>query len=107
MKTLAPRVAVLGAAASKHGGWSNPRRGSRHERGYGSRWEQQRKRILARDCGLCLPCLHEGSVTPASIVDHRVPKFEGGGDDEANLQTICAPCHDAKTAAESLRGRGA
>jgi 5-methylcytosine-specific restriction endonuclease McrA len=34
-------------------------------------------------------------------VDHKVPKSRGGDDSPANLQTICDPCHAAKTAAES------
>lgn len=41
----------------------------------------------------------------ATIVDHIKPKAERGSDDEANLQSICKPCHDAKTQAEAARGR--
>ncbi|MGY6240757.1 HNH endonuclease (plasmid) [Burkholderia ambifaria] len=33
-------------------------------------------------------------------------KAEGGTDEHTNLQSICKPCHDAKTAAEGARGRG-
>lgn len=79
---------------------------SRHERGYGWAWEKLRKVVLARDCGLCQPCSIADRVTPGNIVDHIVPKAEGGTDDLENLQVICKPCHVRKTAAESARGGG-
>jgi 5-methylcytosine-specific restriction protein A len=63
-------------------------------------------RILKRDCYQCQPCKREDRLTPGHIVDHKTPKFEGGTDDEANLQAICQACHKAKTDAESLRARG-
>lgn len=97
--TLAPRLAKPEA---KRGGWSAPHRTSRHERGYGTAWEKLRKRILQRDAGLCQPCLRRGVTTPdCNTVDHKVNKAQGGTDDEANCQTICASCHRVKTQAES------
>jgi 5-methylcytosine-specific restriction endonuclease McrA len=39
-------------------------------------------------------------VTIATEVDHRLPKSQGGTDDDANLQSICSPCHKTKTATE-------
>lgn len=85
--------------------WAD-RRESASARGYGWRWQQTRKRILRRDCGLCLVCAAAGRVTAATEVDHVVPKEEGGGDDDDNLQSICGPCHTAKTGREAARGRG-
>lgn len=79
---------------------------SRHERGYGWAWEKLRKVVLARDCGLCQPCSSAGRLTPGKIVDHIIPKAEGGTDDLENLQVICKPCHVRKTATESARGGG-
>lgn len=70
---------------------------SRHERGYDSRWVKLRKVIIARDCGLCQPCLRKGRPTPYHAVDHIKPKSMGGTDDPANLECICEACHDAKT----------
>jgi 5-methylcytosine-specific restriction protein A len=64
-----------------------------------------RVRILKRDCGLCQVCLRTGDITKADSVDHIVPKAEGGTDDDDNLQSICVPCHTAKTAQESARAR--
>ena len=94
----------------KIGKFADQRRGSRHERGYGSEWEKIRKVILSRDKGLCQSCLKQGKYRPARIVDHIVPKFEGGTDHESNLQSLCQSCSDAKTQAEAQRarqGRGA
>lgn len=88
------------------GKFADERRGTRQERGYGAEWEQTRKRILRRDKGLCQPCLKAGRPRPAKQVDHIVPKFEGGTDDDGNLQAICIACHQAKTAEEAQRGRG-
>lgn len=74
---------------------------SRHSRGYGRAWDKLRKAILARDKHLCQPCLRKGKATPATAVDHKTPKAKGGTDDPSNLQAICTPCHDAKTAQEN------
>lgn len=89
----------------KRGTWSDPRRGTRHQRGYGTNWERERKVVLARDGGLCQPCLRRGHTTPGcNTVDHIVPKARGGTDDRRNLQCICSgpsSCHQKKTQAES------
>lgn len=83
-------------------GWSNPHRGSRHERGYGTAWDKLRAEVLRRDAGLCQPCLRAGHVTPdCRTVDHKVNKAQGGDDRPSNLQTICTLCHARKTQAES------
>lgn len=87
--------------------FSDQRRGSRQERGYGAAWDRARVRILARDGGLCQPCLADGKVHSGTEVDHIVPKANGGTDDDANLQTICRSRHQAKTAAEAAQARGA
>ncbi|MFL9899046.1 HNH endonuclease [Paraburkholderia fungorum] len=92
--------------AHDRSGWvSDKRRGSRHARGYGAAWTRQRELILKRDGGLCQPCLRARRVTRATQVDHIKSRAEGGTDDESNLQSICEPCHKAKTARESARAR--
>ena len=83
------------------GKWGDKRRGTAAERGYGWQWQQLRKRILARDKGLCQQCLKAGKYRPARDVDHIVHKANGGTDDVSNLQSLCSACHKAKTATEA------
>jgi 5-methylcytosine-specific restriction protein A len=106
LTTLKPRVQMLSTHAAKQGGWVATRRTSRHERGYGTAWDRIREQIMVRDFGLCQVCKRAGRLTFAHAVDHIVPKFEGGDDNERNLEAICKPCHQAKTENESARGRG-
>lgn len=80
--------------------WRRPKGGTTTQRGYGWAWQKLRARILARDKGLCQPCLKLGRPVAARDVDHVVPKHRGGTDDDTNLQSLCGPCHDAKTAKE-------
>lgn len=80
--------------------WATNEGKSRHERGYGSKWDKLRKQILKRDQHLCQVCLEKGIYTKARQVDHKTPKAEGGTDDPNNLQSICIPCHRYKTANE-------
>lgn len=87
------------------GTFADARRGSRHERGYGSAWDKLRKEILARDAGVCQPHLKEGAVHEGTHCDHKTPKAEGGTDDPSNLWCVCSDFHRAKTAAEARRGR--
>jgi 5-methylcytosine-specific restriction protein A len=68
---------------------------------------QDRNRIRLRDCGLCQECKRRGRVTGGMAVDHIVPLWKGGSDDDANKELLCQPCHDAKTAREAAeRARG-
>ena len=88
------------------GKFNDRRRGSRHERGYGSAWSKLREAIMLRDKGVCQPCWKRGVATPAHAVDHIKPKHEGGTDDSANLQAICRACHAEKTAREGMAAQG-
>ena len=88
--------------------WSNE---SRQSRGYGRAWEILRARVIKRDKGLCQACLAKGWVTVGREVDHRVSKAEAAKrgwtkaqvDSVDNLQLLCKPCHDHKTATENGR----
>ncbi|WP_127958070.1 HNH endonuclease [Serratia microhaemolytica] len=92
--------------AHKGENWKNYKPGqNRHQRGYGSHWDAIKKRILKRDNGLCQLCLQRGAITAATCVDHITPIAHGGGDSADNLQSLCAPCHRAKTARERRTGR--
>lgn len=47
---------------------------------------------------LCCDCEAEGFVTLGQEVDHVVPLWKGGQDDESNFATRCKDHHAAKTA---------
>jgi len=67
---------------------------------YGRRWRAQRAATL-RSAPLCALCLASNRITPAVIVDHKVPLSDGGTNAQDNLQPLCKLCHDAvKTPAD-------
>ena len=68
-----------------------------------AKWDVIRERVLKRDKGLCQLCLRAGVVREAKTVDHIIPKAHGGTDADSNLQSLCWPCHKAKTARERLK----
>ena len=55
------------------------------------KWRKIRARILQRDAYTCQQCGGEGNT-----VDHIVPRLAGGGDEDWNLQTLCASCNSSK-----------
>lgn len=65
-----------------------------------SKWRALRRSILA-DEPLCRMCSAIGRVTAAVEVDHIVAVVDGGSDDRSNLQPLCVPCHDTKSAREN------
>ncbi|WP_438334490.1 HNH endonuclease [Edwardsiella tarda] len=90
-------------ASHKGQGWKSYKPGqSRHQRGYGSKWDVIRARVLKRDKGLCMNHLRQGIVKQASCVDHILAKAHGGTDADSNLESLCWSCHAAKTARERL-----
>lgn len=50
---------------------------------------------------LCVECVETGEDRAAVEVDHKMPLWKGGPDDETNLQGLCREHHAAKTARES------
>jgi 5-methylcytosine-specific restriction enzyme A len=65
-------------------------------------WRKMRKWYLSQH-PLCERCKDEdGKLEPATEVDHKIP-LEQRPDlalDPKNLQSLCKPCHSAKTLAE-------
>ncbi len=86
------------------GRWQRDR-GNRHQRGYGTAWDKLRAEILKRDNHLCQEHLRRGIPKQGRHVDHIISKANGGTDDPSNLQTLCKPCHEAKTSTERA-GKG-
>jgi len=66
----------------------------------GRRW-MRRRAIWLHEHPLCCVCDAAGLVVAAAVVDHRVPLWRGGADDESNYQSLCVADHDVKTAREA------
>lgn len=62
---------------------------------------QRRNHRFLHHNPLCVHCLKKGKVTAAQEVDHIIPLAEGGPDRESNLQGLCIPCHEIKSAEET------
>ena len=96
MPTRPQRLKPGGADTAQH----MPRE-TAAQRGYDSRWQKARAGYL-RAHPLCIHCEREGRTVAANEVDHIVPHK---GDmvlfwDNSNWQSLCKPCHSAKTALE-------
>lgn len=63
-----------------------------------------------RDRGVCAQCGHQDpnpSIFGPWHADHIVPCADGGAPlDPANIQTLCVPCHEAKTGEEATDRAG-
>lgn len=63
-------------------------------------WRKVRLRQLA-EFPMCALCLQRNRVSPASVVDHIIPRKLGGKNfEKGNLQSLCKPCHDQKRGRE-------
>lgn len=79
------------------------------ERIRGSGLQKIRNRILRRDSGVCRceHCLQGNGVRIAHEVEHRVPLWAGGQEDDGNRYAINRECHEAKTKCEArMRSAG-
>lgn len=78
----------------------------RYKRGnYGRPWRRRRMAFIQSDIERnvwCAECLRRGEKVVAEEVDHIVPHRgdQALRDDPNNLQSLCKPCHSAKTARE-------
>ena len=102
LTTLKPRVRP---APTRH---PLPAPTGQTERVRGSAWQTTRDRILTRDMGVCrcAACKVSGRLRLANEVDHIVPLWENGSNDDTNLQAINADCHIEKSAREYARRLG-
>lgn len=51
-----------------------------------------RQRILTRDNQQCCKCRGTANLT----IDHIISVYQGGGDEDSNLQTLCNKCNAGK-----------
>ena len=45
-------------------------------------------------------CHANGFIQLANQLDHVIPLYKGGADDESNYQSLCVECHKIKSAEE-------
>ena len=74
-------------------------RGNAAQRGYNYRWQLYREKFLKAN-PLCVECLKNGQVEPATVADHIID-HKGNQElfwDVNNHQALCRSCHSRKTA---------
>jgi 5-methylcytosine-specific restriction protein A len=82
------------------------RRPKPSEQGYTGEWRRIRLRFLKANPYCADPHLKHArrhQEIAATVVDHIVPKSQGGTDDEANLRGLCASCHGTRHAKDGDR----
>lgn len=68
-------------------------------------WRKTRKAFLLQ-YPLCKFCQDNGRTTAAKVVDHILEINQGGAKlDWENLQPLCHPCHNSKTARNTHEAR--
>jgi 5-methylcytosine-specific restriction protein A len=74
------------------------KRGGSAARGYGADWRAVRDAHLAREPN-CRSCALDGMTRRAALVDHieSIAKRPDLRLEPSNLQSLCWPCHNAKT----------
>lgn len=77
-------------------------KGDDHGRLRGRALQRVRRSVLMGE-PMCRKCAKAGLIVVAVEVDHITPLSKGGTYDRDNLQPLCTPCHEAKTAAEQGR----
>lgn len=101
LTALRPQLRALGPALATHT--------TAVQRITGSGLQAIRRRILARDYGMCQcpTCKRLARVRPAHIVDHIKPLWAGGTETDGNRQSMNNACHALKSAHEAAcRARG-
>lgn len=86
--------------------WSSSRRKQTLPHG----WEATRRRILERDGYRCTAIRADTESRcndRATDVDHIIPNFEGGSEDDSNLTSCCRFHHAQKSSSEGGRANAA
>ena len=76
-----------------------------HKRGYDHR-RRKARRLYLDENPLCVMCLEDGHIEPATVVDHVVPHLQRAELfwDTANWQSLCKKHHDSTKQREEKRG---
>ena len=96
-------MAGRGRKCPAHARQYERRRGTATQRGYGAPWRRQRAEHLAAHPYCADPLgyhARRGERVAATLVDHIVPKRQGGSDEPSNCQSLCARCHGVKIVKE-------
>jgi 5-methylcytosine-specific restriction protein A len=82
-------------------------RASASSRGYGPEWTKKRD-AYARAHPWCEDPygIHQGQLVRMKIVDHIIPRRQGGKDEKNNFRSLCQTCHNYKTAHDGSRQQG-
>lgn len=97
LTTLRPRVATMPARLAA----SQPDRQARRQYATNSsEWRRIREWVLIRDLYTCQRCSRLVGGKGEAHVDHIDGDSGNNPEDGSNWQTLCVPCHSAKTAAE-------
>jgi len=70
-----------------------------HKRISGRILQRIRNRIM-QDQPLCVNCEQNGLVAAGEELDHILPIYKGGTNEDSNLQMLCIECHRKKTATD-------
>lgn len=97
----APAVFRMYSKAQAERGWHSRTQAAGRHLYNTTRW-RKRRALQLHEQPLCAACEAEGRVTAATVADHVVPHK---GDEvafwEGALQSMCAECHNRKTANEN------
>lgn len=63
-------------------------------------WAAIRSRVLMRDNHEC-QAKEQGCTGVAYEVDHVVPQYAGGNDEDDNLLSLCPECHSLRTSRQA------
>lgn len=70
----------------------------------GRAWMAKRQRVAQRFNYICQgPGCGLVWRSDRDQIDHRIPREQGGSNDESNLQPLCLECHRIKTDEETAR----
>ncbi|MND23238.1 HNH endonuclease [compost metagenome] len=102
LKMRLPKLGSSNLPTLKSNHATLPKPEKNYGKGRGGRsWRKLKQQVHERDDWTCCHC---HSVTMELECDHIVNTAQGGTDDLDNLQSLCKPCHDKKSLAESKAG---